>query len=243
MADISALQLSHMLATLRSMDIVANNLANSSTPGFKRDAIRFEEVLKREQPAEDEVGPQMTSFVREAGVSRDLRQGPIVTTNAPFDLAINGDGFFSIQTPAGVRYTRNGHFELDASGRVATSDGGILLAEGGPIVVAPEDGDIHVAQDGIVSGKRGQIARLQLVGFAHAQLLRKEGASLYAASEAPSAATGRILQGGVENSNVEPVIEIARMIEIMRAYQTTANLIQAQEKTEGDTLARLAKMP
>lgn len=217
--------LSHLLTIQRSMEVIANNLANVSTPAFKRESVRFEEFLKSASNRGDK--SQATSLVRAAGTIRDLSQGRLVPTGAAFDLAISGRGFFAVQTAGGERYTRNGHLSLDANGQIVTDAGNLLLGDSGPVVIPVDSGDIHVASDGTVSGKQGQIAKLRLVEFASEIAMRKESASLYASNETPRSATNaEIVQGMLESSNVEPVVEITRMIEAMRAYEMTAGLLK-----------------
>src|ERR1700761_3882052 len=100
--------LSQQLAAYRSMDVIANNLANVSTPGFKREAAKFEEYVTHVRPSETQKGPQSVSFVKDAGIMRDISEGDMQNTGSPFDVAINGKGFFVVQTPQGTRYTRDG---------------------------------------------------------------------------------------------------------------------------------------
>ena len=222
--------LSQQLASYRSMDVIANNIANANTSGFKRESVKFEEYIEQAKPSEGETGPQKISFVQDKGTMRDLTQGALTQTGAPFDFAINGKGYFTVSTPSGPRYTRNGHFTLDANGRISTEDGAALQGDGGDITVTTDDGDIHVAQDGTVTGARGQIGKLKLVNFADETAMEKQGASLYSTDQAPQAVeTPVIAQGNLEESNVQPVIEISHMLDVMRAYQTTANLTQSQQ--------------
>ncbi|MES2255563.1 MAG: flagellar basal-body rod protein FlgF [Pseudomonadota bacterium] len=243
MADSSTIILSHMVATLKSIDVIANNLANVSTVGFKRETVQFSEFIKKLPPEEDEKAPELVSYVSVVGTTRDLSQGRTDQTGAPLDLAIQGDGYFVVQTTAGQRYTRNGHFGLDGEGRVVTSGGSVLLGDAGTITIRPEDGRIQIAQDGTISGKNGTIAKISLVHFAQETFLRPQGAGLYASEETPAAAKGAILQGALEASNVEPVIEITRMIEVMRAYQASSNLLNSESQDEQQTLARLGRIP
>ena len=144
--------LSHQIAAYRSMDVIANNLANLSTPAFKREAVKFEEFVQQVQPSEDQTGARTVSFVKDTGVVRDLSEGRMETTRAPFDLAINGKGYFAVQTAAGERYTRNGHLALNADGELVTDTGDPILGDGGPMTITVDDGDIHIAADGTVSG-------------------------------------------------------------------------------------------
>ncbi len=222
--------LSQQLAANRSMDIIANNLANASTPAYKRESMKFEELVAQVRPSEGETGRPTVSFVQDKGAVRDLNEGHIDMTHAPFDLAINGGGYFVVQTPTGNQYTRNGHFTLDPSGQIVTEDGNPVQGDGGAITISQADGEIHIASDGTVSGANGQIGKVQVVNFADERALQKQGASLYATTQTPTPATNaNVVQGGLEGSNVQPVIEISHMIEVMRAYQATASLTQSRE--------------
>jgi flagellar basal-body rod protein FlgF len=235
--------LSHQLAAYRSMDVIANNLANANTPAYKRESATFEEFMAQVAPAEGESGTQQVSFVKDAGTARDLTQGHAETTNAPFDLAINGKGYFTVQTAAGAtRYTRNGHFTLDGDGRMVTEDGDVLQGDGGEIAVTSDDGDIHIAEDGTVSGAKGQIGKLKLVDFANDSALQKEGSSLYSTDQQPQDVESPSLhQGMLEASNVQPVVEISHMIDVMRAYQASANLSQSQEDLMRNAIDKISE--
>ncbi|HEY0302310.1 MAG TPA: flagellar basal-body rod protein FlgF [Rhizomicrobium sp.] len=239
------ISLSHQIASYRSMDVIANNLANVSTPAFQREEPTFQEYVVTVPPAEGRGGPQRLSFVQDTGVVRDLSEGHLDTTNAPFDLAIHGKGYFAVQTPNGERYTRNGHFGLNEAGQLVTSNGDAVQGDGGPIAITPDDGEVHIAQDGTVSGRNGQIGRVRIVDFANPRALVKEGASLYAANgESPVNADAYKLQSGMlEMSNVAPVIEISHMIEVMRAYQATATLTQTQEDLMRRAIDKLGSLP
>ena len=174
--------LSQQLATYRAMDVIANNIANVSTPGFKRDSAKFEEYVAMMRPAEGQKGMQPVSFVKDAGVTRDTGQGNIEQTGATYDLAISGKGYFAVQTPAGMRYTRDGHFTLDGSGNLVTSQGYQVQGDGGAITIAPTDGEINIAPDGMISsvvnGVGNQLGKIKVVDFADDTLLTKQGSSL-----------------------------------------------------------------
>lgn len=234
--------LSNLMAKFRSMEVIANNIANASTPGFKREVAKFEEFLKQMPPSEGDEGPDILSLVTNAGVSRDMSQGSITPTGAPFDLAISGSGYFVVQTPAGERYTRNGHFTLDGEGRVVTSDNAYLVTDAGPLTIAPTDGAIAIAADGTVSGKTATLGKIRVVDFADPARLKKEGATLYSADQPAIPGSGKIQQGALESSNVQPVIEISQIIEVMRAYETASSLMKSLQGEPGE-LSRLAEMP
>jgi flagellar basal-body rod protein FlgF len=236
--------LSQQLAAYRSMDVIANNLANLSTPAFKRESVKFEELVQQVRPSEGQSGPQSVSFVQDTGVVRDLSEGRLERTGAPYDLAINGKGYFVVQTDAGERYTRNGHLSLNGDGQLVTDSGDPIQGDGGPIVVTVDDGDVHIAADGTISGKQGQMGKLKVVDFANPRALKKQGDSLYSTAQSPTTvADTRIMQGTLETSNVEPVIEISRMIEIMRAYQATATLAQSQNDLKRQAIEKLGSTP
>ncbi|MCP5412442.1 MAG: flagellar basal-body rod protein FlgF [Alphaproteobacteria bacterium] len=236
--------LSHQIAAYRAIDVIANNIANASTPGFKRESAKFEEYVADMNPAEGQTGTQQISFVKDAGIVRDSSQGQLNQTGAPFDLAINGKGYFAVQTPQGLRYTRDGHFSLDAAGQIVNSNGYVLQGDGGAITITPDDGDIRIAPDGTVSGRTGQLAKVRVVDFADDAALTKEGANLYSTDQAPTVpAVLDIRQGALEGSNVQPVLEISHMIEVMRAYEATATLSKNQQDMQTDAVEKLGSMP
>lgn len=240
--------LSQQLAAYRAMDVIANNLANVSTPGFKRESAKFEEYMVRLRPSEDQKGPQTVSFVKDAGVLRDAAQGNIEATGATYDVALNGSGYFQVQTPAGMRYTRDGHFSLDANGNLVTSEGYQVQGDGGAITITPTDGDINIAQDGsvssVINGASNQLGKIKVVDFADDTALVKEGSNLYSTSQIPNTTTTTTMrQGALEASNVQPVIEISHMIEVMRAYEATATLSKSQQDLMTQAIDKLGQMP
>jgi len=234
--------LSSQLAAYRSMDVIANNMANASTPAYKREAVKFEEYVQQVTPAEGETGTQAISFVADKGTMRDLTEGAITRTNDPYDLSISGKGYFAVNTPNGPRYTRNGHFTLDPSGRIVTENGDALQGDGGDITITTDDGDVHIAQDGTITGVRGQIGKVQLVNFDDESALVKQGASLYTTTQTANPVDSpQITQGALEESNVQPVLEISHMLDVLRAYQTTASLTQSQQELERNAIDKLAE--
>ncbi|MBA2590033.1 MAG: flagellar basal-body rod protein FlgF [Alphaproteobacteria bacterium] len=240
--------LSQQLAAYRAMDVIANNLANASTPGFKREAAKFEEFITRMRPAEGQKSAPTVSFVKDAGVMRDSSQGNVELTGAPYDIAITGKGYFAVQTAAGMRYTRDGHFSLDASGNLVTSQGYQVQGDGGAITITPNDGDISIGPDGtissVVNGVGNLLGKLKVVDFADSSALKKEGANLYSTGQTPTApAAVSVRQGALEASNVQPVIEISHMIEVMRAYEATATLAKSQEDLMRQAIEKLGQMP
>jgi flagellar basal-body rod protein FlgF len=224
----------------RNMEIVSNNLANVSTSGFKRETPAFEEQLVTVDAETAQM--RKISFVRDWGVIRDMTGGPLQQTGAPLDVSIEGDGFLVVRTPDGERFTRDGHFKLDASGKIVNSNGFPVLSEGGEITIPEGETSIRIGQDGTISTQQGQAGKLRVVSFPHASL-RKEGFNLYNSDEQPAPAAGaRIVQGAIERSNVQPVVEMTRMIEIMRAYQHSTETLNATDDIIRRAVQRLGEV-
>jgi flagellar basal-body rod protein FlgF len=242
MDNTQLVNLSYQLAAYRSIDVIANNLANVSTPGYKRESTKFEEFLSQGQSLEGDGSPQSISFVQDAGTVRDLSQGNIQQTGSEFDLAIGSKGYFPVQTSSGATlYTRDGHFTLDPTGKLVDSSGNSLQGDGGAITVSTEDGDIHVGKDGVVTGAKGQLGQVKIVSFDNERALVKQGANDYSTTQTANAvATPDIQQGMLEGSNVSPVTEISHMLEVMRSYQATASLSQSQQQLTTNALDKLS---
>lgn len=241
--------LSRQVALSRELDVVANNIANINTFGYKTDGSLFEEYLS--SSARSDTGGRI-SYVRDRGVWHDMSAGPIERTGSPLDVAIDGEGFFAVQTPRGERYTRNGALHLDATGRIVTSEGDPVLGTAGPIVLQPSDRQISISRDGTVSVRNGsstvdvQRGKLRLVTFARPQQLQKDGGSSFkaAANDPPQNTTAAsVEQGVVEKSNVRGVVEMARMIEITRSYSQVAALLQQQGDLSTQSIDKLADVP
>jgi flagellar basal-body rod protein FlgF len=208
--------LSSQMALSRQLDVVANNIANSSTPAFKAERVIFAEFINRQRAT----GAPSLSFVQDFGSARDTSQGPLSTTGNPLDLALQGDGYLKVQTPLGIRYTRNGRFQLDPTGQIVNAQGYPVMADGDrPIVVPPDAHEITVTKDGTVSTSQGDAGHLSVVKFDDERQLTPATGGLYVSSATPTAATETmVLQGTVEDSNVQPIIEMTRLMAISRNF-------------------------
>jgi flagellar basal-body rod protein FlgF len=246
--------LSRQMVLQREMEVVANNIANIDTNGFKADFSLFEEYLMPgARDGNFQVADSPVSFVRNRGTLIDLNQGSLQRTGSPLDVAINGDGFLAIQTPQGERYTRNGALQVNAQGELVTSEGYQVLGDGGPIAFQPQDIGITINQEGTVSVKDGANAtieivrgRLRIVNFAQPQRLQKEGGSIFSAPAdmpATPSTTARVMQGALEKSNVRPIVEMSHMIEVSRSYTMIANLIQSQGDLHKTAIQQLSDVP
>lgn len=210
-------------AALRSeMNIIANNLANVNTPGYRGEKMVFNEFLERTTPGD------RLSFVEDVGLARDLREGPINTTGNPMDVAINGLGFFAVDTPQGARYTRAGRFELNQQNQLVTADGHTLQGVGGgAITIPPEGGEISIAGDGTISNDNGVLGRIRVVGFDDERQMKRGAGGLYSTDQEPvDRPDANVMQGALEGSNVEAIMEISRMMEVLRQHQSVARFLQ-----------------
>lgn len=236
--------LSRQVALGRELDVIANNVANVTTNGFKARESRFAEYLMPVASAEAFPLPdRRLSYVIDRGTALRMTAGAIERTGNPLDAAIKGDGLFAVQTPAGERYTRNGAFSLDAAGQIVTSDGHVVLGESGPIVLGPQESGVQIAPDGTVSTSQGQRGRIRLVRFADPQALRNEGANLFSSAlpAQPAGATSRIEAGALERSNVSPVQEMSRLIEVNRSYTSVAEMVRRMDELRRSTVQRLGE--
>jgi flagellar basal-body rod protein FlgF len=246
--------LSRQMVLERQLDVVANNVANMNTTGFKSDNTIFEQYLmpvareNRFRPSDRQV-----DFVNDRGTWRNTRAGSIQHTGNPLDVAINGDGYITVQTAGGTRYTRNGSLQINAQGQLVTNDGSQVVGDSGPIVFQTTDHNIAITPDGRITvvesgdnkteSTRGQI---RIARFAAPQLLQKEGNNNYVAPAGAAAAsdtTSTLVQGSVEKSNVNGVTEISRMIEISRAYSQIALMLQNASDMHKNAIQQLATVP
>lgn len=225
----------------RRMDVAANNLANVSTTGFKADEVVFEEVDDTEATAD--AAPTNVIFVRDIGITRDMGQGAIAMTGNPLDVALEGQGFFMVQGPNGPLYTRDGAFTLTGEGRLVTSDGRAVLSSGGaPIVFDPQGEAPVISRDGAIHVGGGEAARIGVANFAAPGALSKVGDNLWSAQgQASRPFEGIVVQGALEGSNVRPVIELTRLIEISRAYQSAAKIVSNADDLRQRAIERLGR--
>ncbi|MHA6728872.1 flagellar basal-body rod protein FlgF [Devosia sp. A369] len=240
MENAQLISLSRQMALQRQMDVVANNMANINTTGFKGEQILFEEFVM--PVARDQNFPRLDqplSYVQDWATIHDLSGGAMVQTGSEFDVGLNGDGFFAVQTPGGERFTRSGAFQLSANGTLVDLNGNAVLGEGGPIQFGPEETDILIAADGSVSSSVGIKGRLRIVEFDNPQALSREGNNLFSGGVPVAATNTRVMQGFIEKSNVSGVSEMAEMIRVTRAYESAASLAQKQDELRRNAIQRL----
>jgi flagellar basal-body rod protein FlgF len=238
MNDASQIALSAEIALMRRTDIIANNIANLSTNGYKGEHLLFAEYLNRTNDG------GIGSYVQPLGTVRDTSQGPLSQTGNPLDVAIEGDGYLAVQTPNGTRYTRNGHFQLDAQGEVVTSQGFPILSAGGaPIVVPNGAGAITIGQDGTVVTDQGNAGQIQIATFQNPQAMLATGNNFYSTDQAPGTPTStKLVQGSLEQANVQPIIEITQLIATERAVSFAKDMSTTEGTRISNAIDRLGKV-
>jgi flagellar basal-body rod protein FlgF len=217
--------LTRQAGLMREMQVVANNIANASTTGFRREGVVFSEHVKR-----FETGPSLSMANADAR-HVDLSQGGLTRTGGTFDFAIEGEGFFLIETPQGQRLTRAGSFAANAEGELVTPDGYPLMDEGGAAIFVPPDArKISLARDGTQSADGVPLTRVGLWQPTDPLKLTHQGGTLFSAEGGVEPAAGAsLLQGFVEESNVNPIAEISRMIQVQRAYEMGQGLLDRED--------------
>lgn len=241
--DIStAVAASRLVAQQRSMDVAAGNMANANTPGYKAEHVQFSDWLSRQTNATPPPGGRTVAYTQDRATWRDFQPGTLTHTANPLDLALTGDGYFTVSTPRGPRLTRDGRFGLMPDGSLADSSGnGVLDTNGQPVRFSPTDTRISIAGDGTISTENGQLGKVGVVRVADTMRLSAEGGTQFSATATttnPIPAPG-IVQGAVEDSNVHPVVEMTRMMADMREFQFVTQYVQAEADRQQTAIDKL----
>ena len=223
------------LGLQRAMDVLANNIANVDTTGFRRQDLVFEESLERAGE------PGRVAFGEDHGTAVDRREGPLRATGGMLDLALVGAGWFQVNTPDGTRLTRAGRFVTDGNGTVVNSQAEPVLDDSGSPLSVPVDAQtIAVAQDGTVSADQVVVGKVGVFDLPEGAHLVPEGAGTYRTDAALSpVADAQIVQGSLEGSNVQPIMEMTRLIEVTRAFESTQKLLETHHDLARRTVDRM----
>ncbi|HQT73898.1 MAG TPA: flagellar basal-body rod protein FlgF [Acidiphilium sp.] len=241
MQNTSTIILSRMLTASRDVDVIANNIANASTPGYQSLHLASTSWLDHMRGVTAPPGGSTQAYTQSNGTWRDAQPGTIRNTGNPLDLALPAGGYFTVQTPNGPRLTRDGQFNLMPDGTIANADGYSLLSTNAqPITVPPQSGALTIAADGTVSTQQGIIGQIGVVTVANPQTLTAQGANLFQAAAPPIPSPNpQIVQGAVEESNVQPVTEITNMIQASRNYEMLAQFLTSEKSRSQSAISQI----
>jgi flagellar basal-body rod protein FlgF len=235
--------LSRLDAQTRALDAISDDIANASTPGFKASHTLFSDWLSVQRGTASPPGGRVVAFTQDRATYRDTAQGPISQTGNPFDLAIGGAGYFTVSTPRGPRLTRAGHFGPGPDGTLSDADGNpVLDTAGQPIRLAANDTRVTVTADGTVSTPNGPVGKIGVVQPTDPNRLQAEGGRLLRANTPTQpVAAPSIVQGAVEDSNVQPIVEITRMMSLLREFQFASQFVQGESDRQQKAVDTLLK--
>ncbi|MEL7255073.1 MAG: flagellar hook-basal body complex protein [Pseudomonadota bacterium] len=217
---------------MHEMQTIANNIANANTTGFRQEGMIFSEFV-----VGTEGGPSL-SMARGNVRNTSYEQGNLTLTGGQLDFAIEGDGFFLVATPDGERVTRAGSFSLSAAGDLVTHDGyNVLDAGGAPIFIPPDAASIDVGSDGTISANGALLGQLGVVMPENPGDLIREGGVMFRPETALNPAdNARVMQGHLESSNVNPMLQMSRMIEVQRAYEMGQSFLDSENERVRDAI-------
>jgi flagellar basal-body rod protein FlgF len=243
MDNILYVGLSRQMVLQNQIDVIANNVANVDTNGFKVEALMVQSDPTRVQNSPGSPLNNNVNFPQQAGVVRDFTQGELKPTGGVLDMALQGDGFFKVQTAQGERYTRNGAFTVDAQNRIVTAAGDPVQGDGGDIVLDPVKGPPSISTDGTVSQKGQIVGKIATVDFDSLSALTKQGSGLFSndTNIAPKTSTAKVRQGVLEQSNVQPIMEITKLIQVSRAYDNVSQMMDQTGQLSSTAIDRLGK--
>lgn len=239
MENVAYVGLSQQMALQREMEVTANNIANMDTAGYKAQSVLFLEYVNK--------GGTDNAPVRQVsdyGMYRNLAPGSMRQTFGKLDMAIDGKGYFAIQTPGGTRYTRDGAFTLNERRELVTQAGDRVTGAGGPIIVPEDASDIMITPQGDVSTDKGVVGRIKVVSFENERALKPVGGNLLSAGEEPElpAPEARVNQGMLEASNVNPVVEMNKMIQISRLYSAAQRILLDDHERMSRAIEKLTQV-
>jgi flagellar basal-body rod protein FlgF len=237
--------LSRLSVQQRAMEMVAGNLANITTPGYRAERMVFADWLTSQTSGATPPGDRKLAFAQVRATYRDQTEGSITTTGNPLDLALSGNGFFTVQTANGVRLTRAGRFSLQADGTIADDNGNPLLdTSGQPMRISPADTDLNVKSDGTLSSQNGPLGQIAVVTPNDPNRSTAEGGRLFRA-DVPTTpvTTPKILQGALEESNVQAISEVTRMISTERDFQFVAQFVEAEGQRKQTAIDKMTAAP
>ncbi len=243
MENATTIALSRLVAQQRTMDVTAVNIANAGTPGFKAERVLFSNWLSRQTGTDTPPGGRTFAYTQDRATYRTQIEGTLTHTANPLDLALGAEGFFTVATPQGPRLTRAGRFDLQPDGTIGDADGHALLdAAGQKLHVSATDTALQVAGDGTISSQNGQIGKIGIVQPTDANRMTAEGGRLFRADVPTNpVAAPRIVQGAVEESNVQPIDEMTRMMNELREFQFVSQFVEGEGQRQQSAIDKLTQ--
>ncbi|WP_298851069.1 flagellar hook-basal body complex protein [uncultured Ruegeria sp.] len=235
--DTAYVTLSRQSGLMNEMRLVANNIANANTTGYRQQGLVFSEFIQ------DMPNNSSLSMVRAEARNTSLRQGVLTETDGQFDFAIEGDGFFMVETPDGDRLTRAGSFSPNAQGDLVTMDGArVLYANGAPVFIPPDAASIDVGSDGTLSVDGQLLGQLGVFNVTNTQALVREGSTLFRADGAIDPVDEPVvLHRFLEGSNVNAIQQVTRLVEIQRAYELGQSFLESEDERMRGALKALMR--
>ncbi len=214
----------------RQLSMIANNVANTDTAGFKAQRMMMETFPVRTRG--DGPLPVTLNFVEDAATMRVTHDGGLSETGSRLDVALRGDGHLVVETADGPRYTRNGRMRVDVEGMLVTEAGDrVMSPTNEPLLIGADTADLTIGRDGTITNRNGVLGRLQVVRFANPSAMQPAAGGMLSATETPQPmADPEVIQGSLEGSNVEPVLELTRLIDVHRAYDRTRKMVEQEDE-------------
>lgn len=231
--------LSRQMALRDNMDIIANNIANANTPGYRGQNLLFTQFISDPKGTDAPL-----SMVYDSGAYRDTVSGPVQVTSNPLDIALTGPGFIGVKGQGGkTAYTRDGGFQISPDGTLVTNAGTPVSSKGGSTISIPKTStEIHIDAKGVVSNQSGQLGQIKIVEFADAQKLTPLGNNMYQTTAAEQPATHTtVAEGQIEGSNVKPILEMTRMIETLRNFQAVQGVLDTEHSRIREAIQTLTR--
>ncbi|MBS1077453.1 flagellar basal-body rod protein FlgF [Gluconobacter kondonii] len=244
MENSTYIALSRMDAQQRAMSVVADNMSNALTVGYKRENVLFSDFLSHQHGSKQAEGADTESYTQDRATYRDFQQGDMQSTGNPLDLALGGEGYFQVRTANGVRLTRAGRFEEQQDGAVVDESGNALLdRDGQPIVIPQTDHRITISADGVISTETGEQGQIGIVTAQDDNKLQAEGSRLLRTDQLTTAVERpNIVQGMVEGSNVQMMTEVTKMMEIQRNFQFMAQFVDAEATRQKNAIDKIVQV-
>ncbi len=241
MENITTIATSRLVAQSRAMDVAADNIANANTPGFKTARMQFSDWIVRQGATTPPRGGGTLAYTQDRATWHDFQAGPLTHSANPLDLGITGEGFFTVATAQGPVLTRAGRFSLSAGGTIANEAGHALLDTAGqPIRLSPADTTLTVAGDGTISSENGQVGKIGVVAPADPMRLQAQGSAGFRSGSATAPVPlPSIVQGAVEDSNVQPLQEMVRMMNGLREFQFVTQMVEGEDQRQQSAIDKI----